>query len=173
MERMAPTPTPANDRLIGREPELALIVYGGGVNVIANREIAERLQRAVARRFGNFFVPLKTDREVTDTDLKSHHILVVGEPSTNSLLLRAAAKSPIKFSSQSFSVREETFANPDSGVIVASENPWNARFSVVIFAGLSPRATNRVADSLSPDEETSPQVVVLPANRPARRFVVR
>ena len=155
------------------ESELALIVYGGGVNTVANREIAERLQRAVARRFGNDFVPLKADREVTDADLKSHHLLVVGEPASNSVLLRASAKSAVKFGSQSFTVRDETFANPDSGVIVACANPWNDRFSVVIFAGLSPRATNRIADSLSPDEETSPQVVVFPANRPARRFVVR
>ncbi|HLQ45066.1 MAG TPA: hypothetical protein VK137_10080, partial [Planctomycetaceae bacterium] len=155
------------------EPERALIVFGGDANAVANREIAERLQHAVARRFSNFAVPIKADRDMTDEDLKSHHLLVVGEPTTNSLLRRAAEKSPVRFGTQSFVVRDETFANPDSAVIAASENPWNERFSVVVFAGLSARATYRIVDSLSADEETAPQVVVFPANRAARRFAVR
>jgi hypothetical protein len=69
-------------------------------------------------------------------------------------------------------MHEETFADLDSGVIAVSENPWNDRFSVVIFAGLSPRATHRLTDLLSPDEETSPQIVVMPANRSARRSLI-
>lgn len=154
------------------EPERALIVFGSGGDFVANREIAERLQHAIARRWGNFRIPIKADREVTDDDRQSHHLLVVGEPSNNSLLLKAAAKSPVRFGSQSFGVRDETFSNLDSAVIAASENPWNERFSTVIFVGLSARATHRIVDSLSPDEETSPQVVLFPANRPTQRFVV-
>jgi phospholipase B-like protein len=166
------------------EPERALIVFGTGQkpgslekpgigDAVANREIGERLQYAVARRFANHFIPLKADRDVNDEDLKSHHLLVVGEPLTNALLLRAAEKSPVRFGNQSFSVRGETFADHDSAVIVASENPWNSRYSVVAFAGLSARATHRIVDSLSPDEELSPQVVVFPAHRVPQRFVVR
>ncbi|MBC7817936.1 MAG: hypothetical protein IAG10_13680 [Planctomycetaceae bacterium] len=159
------------------EPEKALIVFGTGEraarDAIANREIAERLQYAVARRFGNYHIPLKTDREVTDEDLKSQHLLVVGEPLTNSLLRRAAEKSPVKFGTQSFVVRGETYADHDSAVIVASENPWNPRFSVVTFGGLSARATHRIVDSLSPEEETSPQIVLFPARRTTQRSVVR
>lgn len=155
------------------ELDKTLIVFGGRTNAVANREIAERLQRAVARRFGNTYLTLKSDREVSEVDLKNHHLLVIGEPTGNSLLLKAAAKSPVKFGTQSFIVRNETFSDLDSGVISASANPWNDRFSVVIFAGLSPRATYRIADTLSPDEETSPQTVIMPANRAARRMVVR
>ena len=51
---------------------------------MANREIVERLQHAVARRFSNFAVPIKADRDVTDEDLKSHHLLIVGEPKFSS-----------------------------------------------------------------------------------------
>ncbi|MFM9966500.1 MAG: hypothetical protein ACKV2Q_35430 [Planctomycetaceae bacterium] len=159
------------------EPENALIVFGTGEraarDAIANREIAERLQHAVARRFGNYHVPLKTDRDVTDEDLKSQHLLIVGEPSTNSLLLRATVKSDVKFVSQSFVLRGETYADHDSAVIAASENPWNSRYSVVAFAGLSARATYRLVDSLSPEEELSPQIVLFPARRTAQRFAVR
>ncbi len=159
------------------EPERALIVFGTGEraarDAIANREIAERLQYAAARRFGNFHIPIKSDREVADEELKSHHLLVVGEPSTNSLLRRAAEKSAVRFSTQSFVVRGETYADHDSAVISASENPWNPRFSVVTFAGLSARATHRIVDSLSPDEESSPQIVLFPARRTTQRLVVR
>lgn len=154
------------------ELDKTLIVFSGSTNAVANREIAERLQRAVARRFGNTYVTLKSDREVTEADLKNHHLLVIGEPTGNSLLLKAAAKSSVKFGTQAFVVRSETFADHNSGVIAASENPWNDRFSVVIFAGLSSRATYRIADALSPDEETSPQIVIMPANRATRRLVV-
>ena len=163
------------------EPERALIVYGSGqrpagfeesvaADSAANREIAERLQYAVARRFGNFYIPLKSDRDVTADDLKSHHLLVIGEPLTNSLLRKAAEKSKVQFGSQSFVVRGETYADHDSAVIVASENPWNARFSVVTFAGLSARATHCLADSLSADEELSPQIMLFPARRAVQRF---
>ena len=159
------------------EPERALIVFGTGEraarDATANREIAERLQYAIARRFGNYHIPLKTDREVTDDDLKSHHLLVVGEPLTNSLLRRAAEKSPVRFSTQSFVVRGEVYADHESTVIAASENPWNPRFSVVTFAGLSARATYRIVDSLSPEEETSPQIVLVPARRTTQRMVIR
>ncbi len=159
------------------EPERALIVFGTGEraarDAAANREIAERLQYAVARRFGNFHIPVKTDREVTAEDLKSHHLLVVGEPLTNSLLRRAAEKSPVRFGTQSFVVRGETYADHDSAVIAANENPWNPRFSVVTFAGLSARATHRIVDLLAPDEEMSPQVVLFPARRAAQRIVNR
>ncbi|MCX7418657.1 MAG: C45 family autoproteolytic acyltransferase/hydrolase [Planctomycetia bacterium] len=171
----------AKDHVSGRwsihsfemELDKTLIVFGGSTNPVANLEIAERLQRAVARRFGNTYVTLRSGRDVSEADLKSHHLLVIGEPTNNSMLLKAAAKSAVKFGTQSFNMHEETFADHDSGVIVASENPWNDRFSVVTFAGLSPRATYRLADALSPDEETSPQIVIMPANRAARRVVVR
>lgn len=166
------------------EPELALIVYGTGQKLsflkksnnlcdIANREIAERLQHTLARRGSNHRMAIKADQDVTEDDLKSHHLLVVGEPLTNSLLKKSAAKSSIRFGSQSLTVQNESFADLDSGVIVAAENPWNARFSVVLFAGLSARATHRIVDELSPEEETSPQVVLFPANRSPRRFVIR
>ena len=166
------------------EPERTLIVWGTGDQPgqggkpttsarIANREIAARLQYAVARRFGNHHITIKADSDVTPDELKSHHLLVIGEPLTNSLLRRAATKAVVKFGEQSFSVRGETYADHDSAVIVASENPWNTRFSVVTFAGLSARATYRLADSLSADEETSPQVVLSLARRAVQRFVVR
>lgn len=59
------------------EPERALIVYGTLKDASAQREAAEQLQRGIARRWSNMTVPLQPDTDVTDADLKSHHILLV------------------------------------------------------------------------------------------------
>ena len=186
------------------EPERALIVYGGGgfaknerlraskgkrtgplideellrkptePSTTANREIAERLQYAIARRFGNYHISIKADADVTAEDLKSHHLLIVGEPATNSCLSLAVNKwSAINFRKQSFSVRGEKYADPDSAVIAAGPSFWNDRYSVVVFVGLSARATHRIVDSLSPNDESSPQIVLFPAHRAVQRFVFR
>ncbi len=190
LEKWLDQPLAAKDHVAGAwsiysfepEPERVLIVFGSGdhqgrdgkpiVDVLTtNHETANRLQHAIARRWGNYIVKAKADLYVTEADLKSHHLLIVGEPTNNSWLLKAAAKSPVRFGSQSFTIGSETFSHLDSAVIVASENPWNERFSTVIFAGLSARATHRIVDSLSPDEEASPQIVLFPANRPVRQFV--
>ena len=65
------------------ELEQTLIVYGTRDEVPSNREAALELQKAIVERGSNITVPVKSDREVTDDDLKNHHLLLVGRPETN------------------------------------------------------------------------------------------
>src|SRR5262249_40361499 len=62
------------------EQEQTLIVYGTVDEVATNREAAEAVQKAIRERWSNYTVPIKSDREVSNADLKSHHFLLIGRP---------------------------------------------------------------------------------------------
>ena len=75
------------------EVEEALIVQGTADEEEANAEAALALQKALLRRGHNVLVPIRKDTEVTAEELKSHHLLLVGRPSTNRLTDRLSTLS--------------------------------------------------------------------------------
>jgi Phospholipase B len=153
------------------EPEQALIVYGTLHDRAAQREAATLLQRAIARRFSNIAIPLRSDVEVTEDELRSHHLLLIGRPGTNRVADRCAQRLPVSFASGSFQVRQETYAHADSSIIAVGDNPLNRRFSAVVFAGLSATATWKCVQSLPEDDREPPaQVMLAPAGRTPKRF---
>jgi hypothetical protein len=141
-------------------PENALIVYGTLADREAQRETADLLARKIARRFSNFTVPVTSDRDASEAELKNHHLLLIGRPSTNSVTERLAAALPIRFGTGSFSVRGETFAHADSAVVAAAENRLNDRYSIVVYAGLGARATRQAVEG-QPNRGGEPAEVLL------------
>ncbi len=123
------------------EPEKSLIVYGTLKDVQANAEAAQRLRRGIAAHWSNVLVPIKADTEITEDDWKSHHVLLVGRPATNSAAELAAKSLPVTFGPASFILKGETYAHPGTAVIVSGDNPLNPRYEVVLFAGLGAEAT--------------------------------
>jgi hypothetical protein len=154
------------------EPEQALIVYGTLADRAAQREAAELLQRTIARRFSNYSIPIKADTEVNEDDLRNRHLVLVGRPATNRIAAQCTARVPVTFGAASFTVRNKTYAHPDSAVIAAGENPQNPRYSVVIYAGLGAQSTWKSVQRLEPDELPPAQVILLPAGRKTARFRV-
>ena len=130
------------------ELETTLIVYGTLDEEPTNREAALDLQKAIIEHGSNITVPVKSDREVSDDELKNHHVLLIGRPETNRVVARFRTALPVAFGSQSFTVRGETYAHANSAVIVAAENPLNVRYSIVVAAGLSAASTLRTAPQL-------------------------
>jgi hypothetical protein len=130
------------------EPQRALIVYGTLEDREAQHEAADLLARKVARRFSNFSIPIISDADVSEDDLKNHHLLLIGRPSANSITARLADSLAVRFGPTSFVVRGETYAHADSAVVVAGENRLNDRYSVVVYAGMGARATRRCVESL-------------------------
>jgi hypothetical protein len=153
------------------ELEQTLIVYGTQEETPSNREAALELQRAIIERGSNITVPVKSDREATEADLKSRHVLLIGRPDTNSIVARFRTALPVRFGSQSFQVRGETYAHANSGVLVAAENPLNSRYSMVVAAGLSAAATLRTAPQLARGGMTA-EVVVYPHAAAAKGLIV-
>src|SRR5579884_1925936 len=142
------------------ELERTLIVFGTGDETAMNREAAERLQKAIVQRHSNFTVPVKADSDVTEDDLKNHHLLLIGRPDCNSVTRRCRDALPVAFGTRSFVVREEAYAHAGSAVAAAAENPLNRRYSVVVIAGLSPGATLRAAPLLP--AQRAAEIVVFP-----------
>ena len=134
-------------RSFERELDQTLIVYGTGSEEASLREAAELLQRRIATQWSNYSVPIKGERDVTDHDLRTHHLLLVGRPAMNSIVTRFSDALPVKFGSGSFTVAGNTYAHPSSALIAAATNPENARFSLVVLAGLSAESTRTVVQS--------------------------
>ncbi len=154
------------------EVEKALIVYGTSDDNEVNREAAGELQELLRRRGANVIVPVKSDREVTEDDLKSHHLLLIGRPGTNQVTARFREKLPVTFAAQSVQVRGDVYANAETGVVAAAENPLERRYSLVVVAGLSARATRDAVLAFGGRRGMGGEVVVLPAGKSPRALVV-
>jgi hypothetical protein len=132
------------------ETSSALIVYGTEDEEAANREAAEKLQKAIADGGSNVMVPIKADVEVMDdAALKDHHLLLIGGPSCNRVTARMARAFAVSFGAHSFTVAGKLYANPDSVLLVAGSNLRNDRYSAVVMAGLSAEAMLRHAKALA------------------------
>lgn len=154
------------------DPNKALIVYGTVRESFAQREAAGLLQRQIARRWSNITVPIKADGEVTDDDLKTHHVLLVGRPDSNRIAQKYARACPVSFGHASFVVRGETYAHPASAVIAAGANPLNPHFELVVFAGLSAEATRQCVEQTGTRESPPAEVLLLASGSKPRRLAV-
>jgi hypothetical protein len=154
------------------DEDQTIIVYGTGSEVATNREAAEALQKAIRESGPNFTVPIKTDRDATDLELASNHILLVGRPDSNSVVKRFERKLPITFGQCSFLVGGKTYANPDSAVIVAAANPLSKAHSMVVVAGLGAASTREAAPKLARQTGQAAEVLILPHGGPERFLVL-
>jgi hypothetical protein len=154
------------------ELEQTMIVYGTADEQASNREAAEALQRAIRERGSNITLPLRADTRISAEELKTHHLLLVGRPETNALVKKFHKELPIAFGSGSFAVRQEVYAHPDSGVIVAAENPLNKRFSMVVLAGLSAASTLHTVPQIAARTARPAEVMILPHGAGARLLVM-
>jgi hypothetical protein len=153
------------------ELERTLIVYGTLDEKYTNKEAAEALQDAI-RKGPNITVPIKTDKDVTDADLKDCHVLLIGRPDSNRCVERFKAALPITFGSRSFVAGKECYAHAGSAVIAAGENPLNPRYSLVVIAGLDGASTLKAAPALMGNGMRSAEVLILPHGERPRNLVV-
>lgn len=153
------------------EQEHTLIVYGTADEVPTNREAAQSLQKLLRESWQNHTVPIKSDKKVTDADLRSHHIVLIGRPDSNVLAERFRKQLPVTFGSHSFIAAGKTYANAGSAVIAAADNPLNPRYSLVLVAGLSAEST-LAAPAKGFHGQRAAEVLVLPQSGRAQSLVV-
>src|SRR5207247_8187923 len=110
--------------------------------------------------------------EVTEEELKTHHLLLIGRPDSNAVVNRFRTAFPITFGKRSFIVRHETYAHAGSAVIAVGVNPANPRYSVVVLAGLSAESTYHAPAALLKGSQAAAEVLVLPNKGKARSLVV-
>jgi hypothetical protein len=155
---------------LGREFDQTIIVYGTNDDRATNEEAAQRLQRALAESWTNEYVTIKSDRDMTDDELKSHHLILIGRPSANLVAARFAKTMPVEFGRQSFTVRGKTYGHARSAIEFAFDNPINGRYGIVMIAGNSAAATLR-ACSADPGWGAAPAKLTT-ASGEEKRFVI-
>jgi hypothetical protein len=169
---LTPFLTPFTTRSFLEEPESCLIVYGTLDDEAANRAAAYDLQARIRKHWSNVTVPVIADRDAKRDELAKRHLLLTGWPTANAVTMSVGEALPVSFTDRTFTVKEGTYAHPDSCVIMAGESPINPRYSVVVLAGLSGRATFHAAEFLMKKDVPAGEVLVCPANAPAKPVVL-
>ncbi|WP_028605758.1 C45 family autoproteolytic acyltransferase/hydolase [Ottowia thiooxydans] len=157
---------------LGSELERTLIVYGTQDEEAGNQEAARLLQTALRRREHNVKPAIRADRDLTEEELRNHHMLLIGRPATNAISQRLTAQWPMDFGIRSFQIRDELYAHPESALLVAGDNPLNKRFSVVLVAGLSSLGTYQAAGRFGDETLSYAPVLILPFDREIKERVL-
>ena len=114
-----------------------LIVYGTHRHTEANHASALRFQTVLADQFTETFAPLRQDAALTDADLSSHDLIVLGGKADNALVARLAPPLGIDAGKNFFRWEGKTYGDADDGLFVAMPNPWNPSRVVYLFLGNS------------------------------------
>lgn len=120
----------------------SIIVYGTVTEAGANRYAAEHLQLKAMDRLEKS-IPLFRDYEVTEADLRSHNVIFVGRPETNSALADWAEKLHLPFNADTFTVGKAAYGSENDSLLMAAANPDDRTKKVLVIAGNSAIATVR------------------------------
>ena len=121
----------------------AILVYGTVTDAGANRYTAEQLQKHYLDWFESA-VPIRKDFEVTPDELRTHDVIFVGRPETNSAL--AAWKDKIRFDADGalFNIGQRAHASEREAIAFAAANPLDPRRMVLVLAGNNALETVRL-----------------------------
>jgi hypothetical protein len=122
----------------------SIIVYGTVTEAGANRFAAERFQSKALDRFESR-IPMFRDYEVTEADLRSHNIIFVGRPETNSALADWSEKLSLPFDGDTFTLANSAYGSENDSLLMAAANPDDHTKKVLVIAGNSAIATVRAA----------------------------
>jgi hypothetical protein len=80
---------------------------------------------------------VKDDSEITPADIASSNLILWGDPSSNKVLAKIAAKLPVKWDAAGVHVNGQTYA-PDSNVpVLIYPNPLNPKHYIVLNSGFT------------------------------------
>jgi hypothetical protein len=125
-----------------------IIVYGTVLDAGANRFAAERMQQ----RLNGWFEsqpPVLKDFELSDDELRSHNVIFIGRPETNSALARVAKQLKLDYSAAVFRIDGAQHASERDALALATTNPLNPSHGVFVLAGNSALETVRLAQTLA------------------------
>ena len=130
----------------------ALIVYGTGADAGANRYAAEQLQNS----FFNWHesaIPIRKDFELTDDELRTHDVIFVGRPESNSALAAIAARIGLDYQEALFRIDGKTHAYERAALLFAAPNPLDRKRMVLVLAGNDALDTVKLAGSEMPSAQ--------------------
>ena len=138
VQRMAPR----LDWFWDLEPEF-IIIYGTSGENQANKRTAKRFARDCLEHGRKI---IKADTDVNESDLKTKCVFLIGRPETHRIAQQFKDCFPIKFDGAKFTWQGITYGKPTQGLGQVIENPNNAGGLIIMYAGLSPEAMQKMCD---------------------------
>ena len=113
--------------------EGALLVYG-----VDNPADSSKYLQVIESLKQNYFFPkvtIKKSDEVTEDELKSSALIIIGSYSSNKVLRNLNEHLPVKFQANKFSFNDNEYSDKDETVSLISRNPYSPAKLLVIFSG--------------------------------------
>jgi hypothetical protein len=126
------------------------VVVGASGKTEAHVErFRDRVMRVFSEwaRFTKAAPRFRRDINVTEADIKTSNLLLVGRPANNTVLAKIADKLPVKITDEGFTFQGKTYSNQDHGLVMVYPNPLNPHRAVVVRSGLP------YGESLSPNHK--------------------
>lgn len=114
----------------------AMFVYGTMTDEGANRYAAEELQKHFLGWLEHA-VPIRKDFQVSDEELRTHDIIFVGRPESNSALAAWRNQLGLRYEDGLFNIGGQDHAAETEALIFSAANPLDAKHMVLVLAGNS------------------------------------
>jgi hypothetical protein len=121
------------------DPYLLVRPTGTPWNEAVNRQALRTLAR-FERMWAKFFRGhpfVKDDKDVTAADMAKYHVVLFGDPGSNRLIARVAAKLPIAWTKDSVSLAGKSYPASENYPALIYPNPLNPAKYVVLNTGLT------------------------------------
>ncbi len=139
---------PIDDAFMG--PFLMVLPSGRSAQPRVQRWVEFESAHAIARWAGLMrgAARVKTDKEVTDADIRDYNLVLWGDAASNALIAKVAGKLPIRWSDQDITVGTRHFSAADHVPTLIFPNPLNPARYVVLNSGLTFREASDRTNSL-------------------------
>jgi hypothetical protein len=110
----------------------AIFVYGTSRQIEANHTLTLRYRDLLANRYTEILPPVKKDSEVSEEELASNDVFVLGGIADNGLLERIVNKLGLSVGKNFFQWQGKTYGAADDGLFAAFPNPFNPQKTVYL-----------------------------------------
>ncbi len=80
-------------------------------------------------------VPVVDDRDVTESMISDRHLILFGDPGSNSLIQRILPDLPVRWTAEHFEIGGKSYATDQAGFVMIFPNPLNPKRYVVLNTG--------------------------------------
>jgi hypothetical protein len=116
-----------------------LIVYGTARQAEANHTLALRFQAVLADAFSEILPPVRKDSEVSEAELSSHDLFVLGDVADNTLLARLAPELPVTLGPGYFRFQDTLHSGAHDGLYLALPSPFGEKLVLHVVLANSPQ----------------------------------
>lgn len=118
---------------------MMVLPTGTPLNTAAGNWVKSESTRAIEhwRRHYRGDARQKSDKDVSEADIRDHNLVLWGDPSSNQLLAKLASSLPIRWEKDRIVVGEQSFATDTHVPILVFPNPLNPTRYVVLNSGFT------------------------------------